>query len=117
MANFINPIPCMEMIVNNVTNTIEDNKYICELFVSPQVIQGGNSTYTVSNIQKGFWISNYPAPYAWKIIDITTVDSGTNTMTVIVEDVEYYNFSLDSNFDTPSSLTPNIGPIFSLKPH
>ena len=109
MANFVNPIPCMQMVVDNVTNTLEDNKYICELTVSPQVIQGGNSTYTVNNIQTGFWLSNYPSSYAWKIIEITAVNSGANTMTVVVEDVEYYNFSLDPNFDTPSTLTPNIG--------
>ena len=90
------PPPCMRITIQNPLPVIgEDNRYTCTLYVYPQNLQGGGIQYSVSDVQPNFWISNYPFGEAWKIINVSNVNPGTSTLDAIIEDVEYYNYSID----------------------
>ena len=90
------PPPCIKVSISNTLPVIGiDNQYTCTLSITPQNIQGGGSQYDVSTIAPGFWVSNYPFGEAWKIIQISNINVGSQTMDAVIEDVEYYNYSID----------------------
>ena len=96
MSNFIQPPLCMQIhIINPFTFPGENNKYVCTIVCTSQNYNGGSDQYTCSNIKVGYWVSNFPGGQAWKINTINSVNVGLNTLDVIIEDVEYYNYSVD----------------------
>ena len=90
------PPPCIKVSISNPLPVIGfDNLYTCTLSITPQPIQGGGSQYDVLNIVPGFWVSNYPFGEAWRINQTSNINVGAQTMDAVIEDVEYYNYSID----------------------
>ena len=85
---------CMEIKVLTPT-LISDNLYSCTLRVYPQQINGASSTYTVSDVAANLWVSNHSGGQSWRINSISNVNTGLQTVDCVIEDVEYYNYSLD----------------------
>ena len=74
---------------------ISGNSYSCTLRIYPQQINGATDNYTVSNVSPNFWVSNYSGGQSWKINSISNVNTELQTLDCVIEDVEYYNYSLD----------------------
>ena len=89
---FNSPLPpiCLEVRISNPISVPSiDNQYTCSLIVKSQQIKGSSSEYTVSDVQTGFWISNHVGGEAWKIINLTNLNTQANTVNATIEDVEY----------------------------
>ena len=56
---------------------------------------GQLQTYTCSNIQVGYWIAGSAAGFAWRIIQIQQL-SGPYQVKLLVEDVDNFNYKIDS---------------------
>ena len=71
-----------------------------------------NSNYTINDISINQWFSNNSKGLAWKIKDITTSITSNTTVSLLIEDTDYYNLKInDNNNNIP---TTNDGYIFSL---
>jgi hypothetical protein len=106
---------------------ISGNSYSCTLRIYPQQINGATDSYTVSNVSPNFWISNYSGGQSWKINSISNVNTQLQTLDCVIEDVEYYNYSLDVTiglhgpsdningycFQLGDNGLPNLVPIYS----
>lgn len=107
--NYALPPPCIT-VSNVLTSTsIGDNLFSIDITYNNQQISNGTSQYTIHNVQSGFWFSNYQTgPLSWRIKEITAFDLDTNTATLVVEDVEYYNAGLTGT-GSITSLKPPVG--------
>jgi hypothetical protein len=106
---------------------ISGNLYSCTLRIYPQQINGATDNYTVSNVSPNFWISNYSGGQSWRINSISNVNTELQTLDCVIEDVEYYNYSLDVTiglhgpsdningycFQIGDNGLPNLVPIYS----
>ena len=98
MSNFIQPPLCMQInILDPFSVPGVPNQYTCTILCTSQPYEGGSQQYTCSDIQVGYWVSNFPSGQAWQIIEITSVNINTNVIEVIIEDIEHYNYSIDPN--------------------
>ena len=126
--SFQSPSPpkCILIKIENPA-LISGNTYSCTLRIYPQQIRGASENYTVSDVAVNFWISNYSGGQSWRINSISNVNTGLQTLDCVIEDVEYYNYSLDptigthgpSNgingyaFELAENGLPNLVPIYS----
>ena len=126
--SFQSPSPpkCILIKIENPA-LVSDNTYSCSLRIYPQQIRGASENYTVSDVAVNFWISNYSGGQSWRINSISNVNTGLQTLDCVIEDVEYYNYSLDptigthgpSNgingyaFELAENGLPNLVPIYS----
>jgi hypothetical protein len=82
------------------------NQYTCTILCTSQSYEGGSHQYTCSDIQVGYWVSNFPGGQAWQIVEIISRNTNANTIEAIIEDIEHYNYSLDP---TTGQHGPNDG--------
>ena len=95
-TNYIKPPLCMRINIVNPFQVIGiENQYTCAIQCVSQTYDGGSKQFTCSDIQVGYWVSNFVGGQSWKIIEITSVNTGQNSLNVVIEDVEFYNYSLD----------------------
>jgi len=126
--SFQSPSAPICMLIKILSPTlISDNLYSCTLRVYSQQINGGSSGYTVINVTPNLWVSNYSGGQSWRINSISNINTGLQTVDCVIEDVEYYNYSLDpttgahgpSNningycFGLAENGLPNLVPIYS----
>lgn len=96
--SFNAPLPPVCMYINIINSTPvagSNNLYDCNISFTSQTYFGGGSEYSCTNVTVGMWLSNYPGGECWQIYDIISVDTNTNSIVAYLQDVEYYNFSLD----------------------
>jgi hypothetical protein len=81
--------------IYNISTERGNNRYYVDLeLITPQLIINSAFAYRATNISIGGWLAGTSGGFAWKIIDIQNVTE--NTITVQLEDVDNYNYAMDS---------------------
>ena len=97
--SYASPAPTVCMPIQIVVNSLDpvyQNRFLCTLYViSNQLYNGGTAAYTCVDIVPNLWVSNYGIGQAWKIIEAGGYDVNTNSVEVVIEDVDYFNYSLE----------------------
>jgi hypothetical protein len=115
--SYNSPSPTICIKVSIQVNSIGPaaNFYNCTIFVvQDQTYNGGFSSYTCLDIQPNQWYTNYQGGQAWKIIETSNYQVGSNVVDVLLEDVEYFNFSIEPSQDLHGPQDGVIGYCFSL---
>ena len=115
-TNTIIPNVCMSVTIINPQQIISDqiNSYSCTIVCNNQNYNGGNNQFTCADISVGMWVSNYPSGEAWRITQIVDVNYSVGSVDVIIQDLEYYNSTLDSSTGEHGPNDGAPGYVFSL---
>ena len=118
------PSPCIQVFVSSVSQDGLNTWQVSLVIYTPQNIGVDNTgsvnpyTYDAYNILVGYWFSSYNPPSssnsvsgnAWIIKDINPPSSDGSQITVLVEDLESYNNSIDPlTKSTGSQPIPPVG--------
>ena len=107
--------PCMIVkIINPIQVIGVANQYTATLKIRNQEIEGSSGSYSAADVSVGYCVSNFEGGQAWKIIDIFDVNLALNTMTSILEDVEYYNYLMDQSTGEHGPNDGQLGYCFTL---
>ena len=108
------PLPPVMMIVVPTLITPIDTQFFQATFtIAQQKYRGSNSPlyYNSTGVQNNMWFSNKNGGWAWRISNFSAIDA--DNFTCILEDVDLYNYMLDTRSDgiTP---TTDFGYVFEL---
>ena len=97
--SFISPLPTICLPIQIVINSVDplyENRYLCTLnVVRDQTYMGGSAVFTCLDIIPNLWVSNFGTGQAWKILEATNYNINTGSVDVLIEDVEFFNYSIE----------------------
>ena len=108
----------LQVTAYSATTTTPNTKGDMQLEFHVQLITpqsyGARKIYDLSNIRPGMWITGSQSGFAWKIVSMSTTpgvappydgtdEDGFNTITLIVEDLDNYNYLVGAS----ASYSPN----------